>query len=172
MYNLGMVLSSRGQYSEAIELLLRLLELKPDHVDGLSQLATCYLQKKETEKARELFELVLEKDPSNLMALQNLGGYIVITKAAEGCGGILSEALLTSLDPFIHLSSFLPSFFLSFFPSFLPSFLPSLPPCLQASPILGRNLECFLIIAGAIGSKRTYTICLWEFDERVILLGI
>lgn len=61
------------RWFEAIPYLKHLVSLKPDHVDGLSQLGTCYLQSGERQAAAAVFNRVLNEDPDHLQALQNLG---------------------------------------------------------------------------------------------------
>ena len=76
LYDLGVMLTETGRYSEALEYLQLLQQVKPDHLDGAAQLGTCYLQMKESENARKAFESVLGRDPTHPMALNNLGKII------------------------------------------------------------------------------------------------
>lgn len=73
LYNLGVMLTETERYSEAVEYLKLLQQVKPDHLDGVAQLGTCYFQLKQYENARKAFESVLGRDPTHPIAFNNLG---------------------------------------------------------------------------------------------------
>jgi len=82
LYNLAVVHKQLGNCSGAVKYFSTLLTLRPDHPKAPTELGTCYLQMKEWKKGREIFEKVLRKDPTNKVALNNLGelgAYIVMT---------------------------------------------------------------------------------------------
>ena len=54
-------------------MLTQLRESDPGHLQGYSQLGTCYMKLKDYSRAREVFTGVLEIDPTDKMALQNYG---------------------------------------------------------------------------------------------------
>lgn len=73
LFNLGFVLATLERCSEAIEPLTRLYELHPQHMNGATQLGTCYMKTGEKQKARSIFESMLRTDPTQKNALNNLG---------------------------------------------------------------------------------------------------
>ena len=73
LFNLAMVHKQLDNCSGAVQYLLTLLTLRPDHPKATMELGTCYLRMEEREKGRDIFEEVLRKDPTNKVALNNLG---------------------------------------------------------------------------------------------------
>ncbi len=71
---------SYGRFTEAIELLSRLLLYYSNHTSGRAQLATCYMQTNQTDLARVEFEKALERNPNDLMALNNYGRWTLDTR--------------------------------------------------------------------------------------------
>ena len=63
--NLGIVAAREGNTDEAIEYFLKALELNPEHVVALGNLASAYRQKKDLENARIVLERALRIDPDN-----------------------------------------------------------------------------------------------------------
>ena len=53
--------------------LTRLVHLNPLHVNGLTQLGSCYVQFHQYNRAVELYELALKVDPHRPLTLFNLG---------------------------------------------------------------------------------------------------
>ena len=73
LYDLGVLLQNTEDYPQALQYLTQLVELYPDHLNGASQLGACYMRMKELEKAQEIFEGILRKDPAHMTTLNNLG---------------------------------------------------------------------------------------------------
>lgn len=70
---LVLLYEEEGNCSGAVKYLLKLTELEPDHLSAAIKLGNCYRNMKERDKSRKVFEEVLRKDPTNLVALNNLG---------------------------------------------------------------------------------------------------
>ena len=68
-------------YRDSIDLLRRLIQIKPQHIDGLTHLATALMESGEMAEAMQLFLSALEINPSHKIALNNLGRFydIIIT---------------------------------------------------------------------------------------------
>jgi tetratricopeptide (TPR) repeat protein len=64
--------SLQGNWKEAIELNLALLDRNPKDLDAKNRLGRAYLQLKEFNKAKKVFKEVLSVDPINAVALKNL----------------------------------------------------------------------------------------------------
>ena len=66
LYNMGMLSVQSGQYEKAIDRLLELMAVNPNHVQGNLLLGVAYLNKGSKEKARQQFEKVkkLDSDPA------------------------------------------------------------------------------------------------------------
>ena len=71
-YQRGVVQMALGELEAAEEDYRRALELVPDHVAGLNDLAVLLIQKGESEEARALLQRVLGIRPGDLTAIQNL----------------------------------------------------------------------------------------------------
>lgn len=56
-----------------MELLSRLAELYPDHLNGVQLLGDCYMRLQQQDKAEEMYRLVLRQNPNHVTALHNLG---------------------------------------------------------------------------------------------------
>jgi len=67
-YNLGLARAKRGDYQEAVELLEKVLEINPDHLNAYNVLGKVYFHRRQVEKARECWQRVLEIDPDNFTA--------------------------------------------------------------------------------------------------------
>ena len=80
LYNLGAVRTEAGKCPAAMKTLARLTELVPHHVKAWTKLGYCYLKMNERAQAKAAYELVLEKDPSNTEALNNLGNVNIISQ--------------------------------------------------------------------------------------------
>lgn len=50
-----------------------LLSHHPNYANGWSKLGTCYMQTKQHAIAAKAFDVAMELDPNNTMALQNYG---------------------------------------------------------------------------------------------------
>ena len=73
------------RFPEAIGYLKELITHHPNHVNGLSQLATCYQQLGQKEKAMDTYSRVLERDSNHLQALQNLGECVFVCVCVRVC---------------------------------------------------------------------------------------
>lgn len=61
-----------GNWREAIELNLEIIELAPKNLASLNRLGTAYLKISEASSARKTFKKVLKINPNNLIAIKNL----------------------------------------------------------------------------------------------------
>jgi tetratricopeptide (TPR) repeat protein len=67
-HNLGVVNQLKGNFTEAINLFIRALELKPNSLGSLTQLAEVYEKTKSYDKAKQYYETSLGIDNKNLKA--------------------------------------------------------------------------------------------------------
>ena len=72
------VRSHHDRYSEARELLSKLAELYPDHLNGMQLLGDCYMRLQQQGKAEEMYRHVLRQNPNHVTALHNLGQFMQI----------------------------------------------------------------------------------------------
>lgn len=79
--NLANVHQRQGKLDEATSVLLQALDQNPSTLDAHSLLAEIYLTKQEFDKAIELYELILQKQPANEFALQ--GNSIALAKSGR-----------------------------------------------------------------------------------------
>ena len=61
-----------GRYQEAIKLFLKAISLKPKYTNALNNLGETYILNKEIENAKRVFQTVLEVDPLDIYAKDNL----------------------------------------------------------------------------------------------------
>ena len=87
----------QGNFKNAENLYKKILEVVPNHINTLNNLATIHVQTNETKKAIELFEKVLAMDPNNLMANENLG--IVSRQEGECAKAIEFHKKVIGIDP-------------------------------------------------------------------------
>ena len=73
LHYLAKLYEEEGNCSEAVKHLLKLLELEPNELTVAIRLGNCYHSMRERQKGREVFEEVLKRDPTNQVALNNLG---------------------------------------------------------------------------------------------------
>jgi tetratricopeptide (TPR) repeat protein len=73
VFQIGKLYVQLKQYSQAIEYLNRVLELKQDHEDAKIALAYVYLFEKNLKMSESLFETVLKQQPASVDALLGLG---------------------------------------------------------------------------------------------------
>jgi len=82
--NLGVVLTNKCQFTEAIALFEKALENNPNHVHSLNNLASVYLTIGEYEKAIERFKKAVESDKDHFVSYINLAlAYNCLGKDAE-----------------------------------------------------------------------------------------
>jgi tetratricopeptide (TPR) repeat protein len=74
LYNLGMCFTELGQPNEAIPILIRCIELKPEFSNAYVALGFAFEKTKDTENAKKYFLEAVKIDPINSYALRNLGG--------------------------------------------------------------------------------------------------
>lgn len=73
VYNLGVALARRGEFTEARKALLRAIELNPGDDMSYSAVGYCFAMSGMTREAKEYYERALELDPGNKAALEALG---------------------------------------------------------------------------------------------------
>jgi Flp pilus assembly protein TadD len=84
-YNLGCKALAAGDLTEATKLFKQAVKLQPDDTDALNNLAVCYLQSGEFDKADALLRKVLELNEKYRGADLNIGaGYILKGEPAAG----------------------------------------------------------------------------------------
>ena len=74
--NYGMMLSDQGRLDRASGLLVRLVELAPDHSPGWTALGVARSRCRDTPSALEAFQTALRLDPANAYALRNAGALL------------------------------------------------------------------------------------------------
>jgi predicted Zn-dependent protease len=73
LFETGTQLLHTGQADEALPLLRKAYELRPDHPDTAINLSGAYILTKRFKKAVPLLETLSEQDPDNPMVWTNLG---------------------------------------------------------------------------------------------------
>jgi len=71
-YNLGNFYASRGEYVKAAEQFQRSINLDAGIEDSYINLANCYGMLKDYEKSIKVSEQLLQRNPNNIKALENL----------------------------------------------------------------------------------------------------
>jgi len=82
---------------EALDILTRHLEERPNYVSGLIVLGRCYLDRRDDAAARETFERVLALDAEHIIALKALGD--IADRAGDGPEAIRWLERLLEVDP-------------------------------------------------------------------------
>jgi hypothetical protein len=67
------ILVQRGQYTDALPIIERLLQIEPSHTGALNNIAVCYYQLNNHEMAFHYFNKIIANDPTNANAHHNLG---------------------------------------------------------------------------------------------------
>jgi len=75
--NLGMMLSDQGRLTEAIELLGRYVDSRPNEAKGWTALGVAYSRNGDEESATESLRKAVVLEPDNPHALRNLGGLLL-----------------------------------------------------------------------------------------------
>lgn len=83
LYNLGMIHSEHGEYDLAIDKLHKCINIAPNHVNARVALGLAYFRDGDPNKAEFHYLEALQKDPENIYALQNLGGFYAKEKRLE-----------------------------------------------------------------------------------------
>lgn len=73
LYNMGMAYSDLNELDEAVENLEKLLEIKPEHINGRVAYGVALMRKGENEKAQQELNKSLEQEENNPWAQRNLG---------------------------------------------------------------------------------------------------
>jgi len=74
LYNLGMAYSDQNKLTRSIELLSRLMRVKPDHVNGRVALGIALVRNNQDEEGVRELRTAVQQEPDNLWAHRNLGG--------------------------------------------------------------------------------------------------
>jgi tetratricopeptide (TPR) repeat protein len=77
LYNLANAYSENDQPLKAQELYLRVLEEKPDHIPSLNNLADCFEQTGNEDKAEELFNYLTCLNDQDPISHLNLGNFLL-----------------------------------------------------------------------------------------------
>ena len=77
LYNLGMAYSDQNKLNHSIELLSRLMSVKPDHVNGRVALGIALVRNNQDEEGVKELQIASQQDPDNLWAHRNLGGGLI-----------------------------------------------------------------------------------------------
>jgi Flp pilus assembly protein TadD len=70
--NMAYIYKVAGRYQDAVKLFLRAISLKSRYVFGLNNLGETYMLMDENENAVRVFQTVLEIDPGNEVAKDNI----------------------------------------------------------------------------------------------------
>jgi len=76
LFNYGMILSDKGELNQAIDMLSKLIEIKPEDYRGLNALAVAHIRKGDREKAHSQLEKSYQLNPEDPYTLRNLGSLI------------------------------------------------------------------------------------------------
>ncbi len=74
-FTAAQVQRKKGNLDQAVVLLRKAIELDPESVYLQRELATVYIQNKENDKALEVLEGLLQKDPNDVKSLTIYAGY-------------------------------------------------------------------------------------------------
>lgn len=72
-------LKEEKNYRDSVDLLRRLIQIAPQHINGLTHLATALMESGEMAEAKQVFLSALEINPSSKIALNNLGVFTGIS---------------------------------------------------------------------------------------------
>lgn len=82
MYNLGVLYNHQQRIKEAIVYLQQLVSLYPEHLNGAQLLADCYMKTQQLALAEQVYGHVLQRNPTHMAALHNLGELASVGVAA------------------------------------------------------------------------------------------
>jgi len=77
LFNLGMAYSDQNKLTRSIELLSRLMSVKPEHVNGRVALGIALVRDNKTDEGIRELQTAVEQAPDNLWAHRNLGGALL-----------------------------------------------------------------------------------------------
>lgn len=77
LFNLGMAYSDQNKLTRSIELLSRLMSVKPEHVNGRVALGIALVRNNKTGEGIRELQAAVEQAPDNLWAHRNLGGALL-----------------------------------------------------------------------------------------------
>ena len=80
LYNLGMAYSDQGVMPRAVDLLSRLADVEPDHINGRVALGVALLRMGRTDEGVDALESVTAQAPNNLWAHRNFGAGLMQSK--------------------------------------------------------------------------------------------
>jgi len=88
---------SRGEYSQAVDLCLRMLDVEPNVISGRVVLARSLFHAGQYQQAREQFMQVLKADAANLVALKYLGD--ILYRGGEAAAAMAYYRRILEIDP-------------------------------------------------------------------------
>ncbi len=99
LYNLGMAYSDQNKLPHAIELLSRLMNVEPEHVNGRVALGIALIRNNQNEEGVRELQTAAEQEPDNLWAHRNLGaGLIKLKRYPEALGHLRTATELAPQD--------------------------------------------------------------------------
>jgi tetratricopeptide (TPR) repeat protein len=87
----------RGEYSKAVDLCLRMLDLEPNVISGRVVLARSFFHAGQYQQARDQFIQVLKADAANLVALKYLGD--ILYRGGEAAAAMAYYRRIWEIDP-------------------------------------------------------------------------
>jgi len=96
-FTAAQVQRKKGNLDKAVVLLQKAIELDPDSTYLQRELVTVYLQNKETDKATEVLEGMLQKNPKDIKSLAIYGGIKQVRKETDDAIAIYEKIL--AIDP-------------------------------------------------------------------------
>ena len=99
LFNYGMILSDKGKLNEAIDLLSKLIEIKPEDYRGLNALAVAHIRKGDREKAHSQLEKSYQLNPEDPYTLRNLGSLVANESPEEALSYFEKAVELLPDDP-------------------------------------------------------------------------
>lgn len=93
LYDLGVLYSELRQFNKASNTLERLIDLAPDHLNGLTALGVAEMSSDNLLIAESWLEKAIERDPKNQLALRNLGACLLKQGRHGDASKILSRCL-------------------------------------------------------------------------------